>query len=209
MKSKSNNKSSYFVILILCIVVIGLSIAFAALSSQLNINFGAVSQGEQTWNVEFEQNNSISAVNFGTSSTGRTCGIASAGAIKVEVGNTTLSKPGDGCRSPLKIVNSGTRDAVLGSITFNLSNGMNNCQINSEHKAIMQCGNVTYKITTDASGNNPLTYSGYPTNDVLGNSINSGTNLNVYLFALYTGNGLVDSDTVHTNMSIDLNFVQK
>ena len=94
----NKNKSMIAIIAILVIALITLSIAFAALSATLNINFGNVNQTAQTWNVQFKDSTaSVTATEGGTSATGRSCGTASVSATQVTVANTELSKPGDKC----------------------------------------------------------------------------------------------------------------
>lgn len=200
MKEKSNEKTLYVIIGVLCFVVVGLSIAFAALSSQLNINFGAVSQGDQTWNVAFETNNSIQPVVFGTSDVGRNCGNASASLTQVSISNTNLSKPDDGCRWPLKIKNTGTITAKLSSIIFTQPTGINDCVI-SEHESSMVCGNITYKLTKDVDGTILLSDA----TDI----IEGGTDLPVYMFALYTGADVSGTQIQHSDVSLELNFSQQ
>ena len=66
---------------VLSVMILGLSIAFAALSATLNINFGNVNQTAQTWNVQFNDSTaSVTATEGGTSATGRSCGTASVSA---------------------------------------------------------------------------------------------------------------------------------
>ncbi len=199
-KSKSNEKTLYLIICILCVVVVCLSIAFAALSSQLQINFGAVSQGEQNWNVAFETNNSIQPTMFGTSDVGRSCGTATATLTTVSISDTHLSKPSDGCRWPLKIKNTGTITAKLSSISFTQPTGINDCII-SEHESSMLCGNITYKLTKDIDGNILLS-------DVT-DTIAGGTDQQVYMFALFTGNSLSGTQVQHSNVSLELNYSQQ
>lgn len=200
MVKKSNEKTLYIIIGVLCIAVVGLSIAFAALSAYLEINFGAISQGDQTWNVAFETSNSITADVFGTSSTGRSCGTASATSTLVSISDTTLSKPEDGCRWQLKIKNTGTITAKLHSINFTQPTGISDCVI-SEHESSMVCGNITYKLTKDLDGLILLS----DTTDI----IEGGTDLPVYMFALYNSNNVVNTEIEHSNVSLQLNFSQQ
>ena len=63
----------------------------------------------------------------------------------------------------------------------------------------MVCGNITYKLTTDAAGQSLL-----GTNNVLANT--TGT-LDVYLTAEYTGTS-TGSDGVQNSGGFTLNYVQ-
>ena len=110
----NKNKSMIVIILVLVIALITLSVAFAALSATLKINFGNVNQTVQTWNVGFDTTGSPKAATAsGSSATGRTCGAATITATTVTIANTELSKPDDACRWDLVIKNSGTINAKI------------------------------------------------------------------------------------------------
>ena len=88
----NKNKSMIVIILVLVIALITLSVAFAALSATLKINFGNVNQTVQTWNVGFDTTGSPKAATAsGSSATGRTCGAATITATTVTIANTELS----------------------------------------------------------------------------------------------------------------------
>lgn len=189
---------SYIIIGILLAAVVGLSIAYAALSTSLNINFGTVTQSQQSWNVAFETNSSLAATVSGTSDTGRLCGTANVTADTAEISATQLSKPDDKCVWALNILNTGSIDANLQTITPTNPTGTGvSCTNNG---ASMTCGNITYKLTTDAAGTTLLT-----TNTTLA----STDNLPVYLVATYSGTELNNSNVVQTGAAFTLNFNQK
>ena len=178
----NNNKGVYIIIGFLLFTVAGLSIAFAALSTSLNINFGNVTQTRHSWNVHFKPVSGLAAQETKTSTTGFSCGTASTSSNKltVTVTNTQLSKPDDKCVWALEIQNEGTIDASLATITA-VQPTSKTCTISG---ASMICGNVTYKLTTDAAGNTPLT---------LNSTVSSSSNLPVYLVAMYNDSTLDDS----------------
>ena len=149
---QNNNKGIYAVLGVLCVVVLALSISYAALSSTLNINFGTVTQSQQTWDVGFVAG-AVTATTMGTSATGLTCGVATVTKNSVSVANSTISKPGDGCVYELTVSNSGTIDATLGTIT-NITPSATSC---TESGTSMVCGNLTYKLTTDQAATTLLT----------------------------------------------------
>ena len=194
---EKNKKGSYIIMGVLSVMILGLSIAFAALSATLNINFGNVNQTVQTWNVHFDTtNSSVSATEGGTSATGRTCGIATVNAKEVTVGDTELSKPDDKCTWALTILNTGTIDAKLTSITP-VSPTSVSCTTSG---ASMVCGNITYKLTTDAAGTTLLTSGG--------TLVNTNGSLGVYLIAEYTGSGQTMSENTQNGAKFTLLYDQ-
>ena len=184
MNTKRDNKKTYVLLGVLVATVCGLAIAYAALSANLDVQFGTVTQNIQSWNVAFDTTTSpVTATVGGTSATGRVCGTATVTADTVTVGNTQLSKPGDKCTWPLKINNTGTIVASLGNIVATKPIG--SCDISTP--GVMVCGKITYKLTTDAAGSTALT---------TGTTINGSNSLNVYLSAEYTGTMLTTGEAV-------------
>lgn len=190
-------KSTYVILGVLLVAVAGLSIAYAALSTTLNINFGTVTQTQQTWNVHFKAATNVAATEQKTSTNGFSCGKATVTASTVTVGDTQLSKPDDKCTWALQIQNEGTIDAKLGTITA-IKPTSKDCTVSG---ASMVCGNVTYKLSTTTDGGTLLAKDSV---------INKNTNLNVYLVAMYNDANLDDSaaDT-HTSAGFTLVYNQK
>lgn len=198
-KDNNNHKRRklYYILITLICICIFLSVAYAALSTTLNINFGTVYQDAQTWNVGFESNNSISATKGGFGNTGKSCGTASTNQNVATVNNVNLSKPGDSCMWALKILNSGTINAKLTSIVANYPTTDDTCSTVSNSKVV--CGNITYKITTDNTGNNLL---------ALNEVINSNSYKYVYLYAVYTGTDIHSNEILQSGTSFSLVFTQ-
>lgn len=194
MNDSKNNKGIYFIIGTLCVAVIALSVAYAALSSTLKINFGNVTQSEQSWNVAFV-GSEVDGVPTGSSQTGLTCGKATIGSDTVSVASTTISKPGDKCVYSLSIKNNGTINANLATITNKKPTSVT-C---TESGASMVCGNITYKLTTDAAGTTLLT-----TNSTL----NANNTLPVYLIVEYTGTDVSNSAEVQNGAGFELLYNQ-
>lgn len=193
-ESKSSNKGVFVIISVLCVAVIALTIAYAALSSTLRINFGNVTQSEQTWSVAFV-GSEVDGVPTGTSNVGLTCGKASISSDQVTVANTTISKPGDKCVYSLSIQNNGSINANLATITNVKPSGIT-C---TESGASMVCGNITYKLATDATGSTLLT-----TNTAL----NASASLGVYLVVEYTGADVSSSSEVQNGAGFTLLYNQ-
>ncbi|MBR1386574.1 MAG: hypothetical protein IJ568_07065 [Bacilli bacterium] len=205
--SMKSTKSLKIVLGTIIIGILGITIAYGALSSTLNVTVSKVTQNALTWNVGFT-GSSATPTSTGTSTTGRTCGNATITSTTVTIPNTTtLSKPQDVCRYTLTIKNSGGIGAKLTSITFTPPTDSNKTctKDNSSSEASYHCvigsnsNGITYKITSDADGNTLL-----PINTTL----NAGASTTVYLFLSYYGNGLNSAETSQSGAKFTLNYGQ-
>jgi len=197
VKTKKDSKKLLSIVGAVLLVLVGVTVAYAALSQALNITISKVTQQgiEGGWNVAFETGN-VTATEGGTSATGRTCGTATVTADTVTVADTTLSKPDDSCTYALTIKNTGGIDAELATITPN-SPTSTSC---TPSGASMVCGNITYKLTTDAAGTTLLTTGG-----ILAKT--SGT-LPVYLVVKFTGSGTSSTTVEQANGGFTLVYNQ-
>ena len=171
------HKNIYILLIALCIGVVGLSIGYAALSTQLTITTNKITISAQTWKVAFN-NGTVNAITSSTSNTGFSCGVATVDDSSVSIAESLLSKPGDKCTYALTIKNTGSIDARLSNIVSKNPAGVSCTGTGSS----FTCGNITYKVTTDKEGQNLLA-----TNGII--KATTGT-LPVYLFAEYTGNSV-------------------
>jgi hypothetical protein len=192
---QNDRKRLYIIMCSLSVAVVGLSIAYAALSQTLNISLGTVTQSPQSWNVAFVTG-TVTATTSATSSTGFSCGDATVTAEAVTISSISLSKPDDTCKYALTIKNTGSIAAKLNTIARTKPSGVT-C---TENGASMVCGNITYSITTNEAGTTLLTTGGTL-------AANTGT-LNVWLIAKYTGTTLNSSAVTHTNPSFALTYDQ-
>ena len=172
------------------------SVAFAAMSTTLNITFGKVTQNALTWNVAFTTG-TVTATTAGTSGTGRSCGNATVAATAVTIADTTLSKPGDKCTWKLNVKNTGGIAAKVGTITPTKPTSTT-CGTATAGK--MVCGNITYLLTTDAAGSTQLTTSNF--------TVNANSNKDMYLVANYTGTGLNSSAVTQSAAKFSIKFDQ-
>ena len=140
-KSKKDKKNLLSIVVAVLLVLVGVTVAYAALSQVLNITISKVTQQgiEGGWNVAFETG-SVTATVGGTSSQGRSCGTATVTTDTVTVGDTQLSKPDDSCTYELTVKNTGGIDATLATITPNAPTSIS-C---TNSGASMVCGNITY-----------------------------------------------------------------
>ena len=192
--NEKNSKGVYVVIIILCVIVVSLAIAYAALSTTLNINFGNVTQSEQSWSVGF-LGSEVNGNSSGSSTTGLSCGKATITPNSVSVANTIISKPGDKCVYELTIKNNGSISANLATITPVSPSGIS-CTNNGSS---LTCGNISYKLSTDNLGQTLLT-----TNRVL----NSTDTLTIYLTAEYVGTDVSNSAEVQSGAGFTLVYNQ-
>lgn len=106
MKNNKNSRTSYVVIALL-ILVVGISIGYAALSTTLNIN-GSSTIGKASWDVHFaniiESDGSVEATTPASITAGNPTEVTY---------NVTLAKPGDYYEFSVDVVNAGTLPAKI------------------------------------------------------------------------------------------------
>ena len=189
------NRQKFSVMLsAMLVLLVGLSIAYAALSTTLNVTVRNVTETGLTWNIGFT-GSSATATELGSPSTaGRSCGAATVTATAVTVADTTLSKPGDGCRYKLTIKNSGGISGTLSTITPTEPSGITCTKAN----ASMVCGNITYKLATNTEGTLLTT----------GGTLAPNATLDVYLIATYTGTTVNSSPIVHSGAKFSIIYAQ-
>lgn len=192
-----NNKSLYIIVGILIISLITLSIAFAALSTNLNINFGNVNQSAQTWNVAFTGSSVAGTASGSASTAGRSCGTATVTATQVNVGDTQLSKPDDKCQWVLTVKNNGSISAKLSTITANKGNNTCNIGGTTGSQTSMVCGNITYTLTSDGTTALPIN-----------TSLAANATQTVYVTAKYTGTGVNTTAVTQSGLSFVLGYTQ-
>lgn len=193
---KNERKSLFVIVTILAIAVLGLSIAYAALSTTLIARFSSVAQNPLVWQVGFVEG-SIGGISTGTSDSGRECGVASVTSANASIASTTLSKPGDTCKYALTIKNTGTIDANLASVSPTQPTGVT---CSKAEGGEMICGNITYKLTTDAAGTTVLT-----PNKLLEKT--SGE-LPVYLIVTFSGSDLSGTAIAQEGAAFTLTYNQ-
>ena len=196
-----NKKVLYFVLGTLCFSVIALSVAFAALSNTLTINFGNVTQEQLSFGCRFETtggavNTTVAATPGGTSDTGRTCNpitISSDGSY-ITVGELELSKPDDSCQYDFRIKNTGTIGLKLSAVTpTKPKQGSTNTDVtcNTATGGSLVCGNLTYTLSYNSSG---TTYTTFPAAPNL--AMAASATKNVRLLIKYTGTSVNTSSAV-------------
>ena len=134
-----NGNSKMMAVIALVIAVVGLSIGFAALQTQLTVNGTAEVTGGTKWDVKFVTS-SLNKVETG-SATGTNPTVA---ATSITGLKATLLKPGDKVTYYFQVTNAGSFDAKLDSITI----GTPTCS------TAAFCSNLkyTFAYTTDNGG---------------------------------------------------------
>lgn len=199
MKNRKILISSLGIVLAL---VLGIAVAYAALSATLNARFNSVTVSKGTWDVGISTNWSGTEGSSTGDNSNASCGWITYSKNSATVESITLAKPGDGCEYPIYLVNDGDIDAKLSTITANEPSGVT-CSKRSINETTpvgsyevttygyeMVCGNLTYKITS--------------TSDMIRGNGSSTAYLNVS----YTGTDLSPTPIVHTNPGFTFVFGQ-
>ena len=156
-----NTKTKNILLIVLGVAVVGMTVAFAALSSQLKIE-GTASVPNVSWNIHFQNwdDNTEDTVTYGGITHQNTAVFPAASTLtktlspnitKVDGLNVTLYQPGDYASYTFEIINEGTIDASLDNFTHNLTCASGN-----------DCSHLSYTVEcVDSQNNNVLT--GNPT----------------------------------------------
>ena len=110
---EKERRTKALVVVVLLIVVAGLTVAFAALSSSLNIN-GTAYLDAAKWGIRFE--NLSSPTKIGSATTTGTAKIEETKAAEITGLNVSLSIPGDKVVYTVDLVNKGTINAKIDNI---------------------------------------------------------------------------------------------
>ena len=110
---EKERRTKALVVVVLLIVVAGLTIAFAALSSSLNIN-GTAYLDAAKWGIRFE--NLSSPTKIGSATTTGTAKIEETKSAEITGINVGLSTPGDKVTYTVDLVNKGTINAKIDNI---------------------------------------------------------------------------------------------
>lgn len=181
-----NENRKTIILIILGIVIVSISIAYAALASNINIS-GTVNAPSVDWDIHFINFSSLSTPSTTTSgetNTGEIKSVSTSGtsidSLKVE-----LKKPGDSIIYTFDIKNFGNIDAKLTTFNSNIT-----CSNN--------CSHATYSVTCLDSSKNQ-----FEQNDIL----HANETVNCTLNLKYNDNANIDDD-VNTNITANWNFSQ-
>ncbi len=111
----NSRKTKLIIIACLCVAVLGLSIGYALLSANLNIN--GTAKVESKWDVVF-LTGEIETTKTGTAE----CSIGTVSGTSIEGMSVVFNKPGDSCTFTVPVKNIGTIPAKLVDVTGKSSN---------------------------------------------------------------------------------------
>ena len=132
---EKERRTKTLVVVVLLIVVAGLTVAFAALSTTLNIN-GTAYLDAAKWGIKFK--NLSSPIKIGSATTTGTAKIEEAKSAEITGINVGLSTPGDKVTYTVDLVNEGTINAKIDNIEKTV--------LTSEQQRYL-----TFKVTDDES----------------------------------------------------------
>lgn len=201
-----NQQKLTFMMVAFLVVIVGLSVAYAALSTTLNITVNKVTENALTWDVAWKASSPCTLVEGGTSSTGRTCGAATASGANLTIADTTLSKPGDYCRYTCTIQNNGGIVAKFNTATPTVptvTSGGGSC---SKSGTTITCKNsssanvLTYKIGKNSDCSTALSAS----DTIAAKSGTTPGSFIVYVCIDYASNTVQSTAQVYTNAKYTL-----
>lgn len=189
------SRKLYKVLGVALVLLVGLTVAYATLSTTLNITFGNVSSEALSWNVGF-RTGTVTGTASGTGDVGLDCGNVTVTTTAVTLSGVTLSKPEDVCTYPLTIENNGGIGAKLATITPTTPE---DATCTTASGSTMICGNLKYVLALNESGTTTV-----PTNTVIGAS----STQDVYLVISYVGSDLNSTTTTQSQGRFAIGFQQ-
>ncbi|MBQ9013874.1 MAG: hypothetical protein IJ094_10075 [Bacilli bacterium] len=184
-------------IVALVAAIIGLTVAFAAMSRTLTIN-GSAKMDTATWDIHYENLSAATLTGGASVPNPDTATIKNGDTTTIENIDMTVTKPGDSVTYTFDVVNSGTINAKIGTLTKQLKPNCAGTGANADADAALVCGNLTYefKYTTDGAA--------VAENDTL----SAGQTKNLTLKLSYDGTTLPADDVNLTGMDITTIYVQ-
>lgn len=195
MEQKRTNKIMWLIVLLL--IVVGITVAFAILSTGLQIN-GTAKIEPARWEIKFEKLLKASETGDASEATAPTItGDTTIGDFRV-----ILTKPGDSVTYTFDVYNAGSIDAKLDTITkadIPTFTGLASDPTDKTNDEEIVAANFSYtlKYTED---NAPVA-----SNDLLAN----GERRNMTLTLSYDGNSLPSNDVEISDLGITLLYIQQ
>lgn len=202
----------------LIVAVLGLTVAFAALSQTLTIN-GNASVDAATWDIHFETPYGSDGTTDGAATINKTPTFNGTSITDIDV---SITKPGDLAYWVFNIVNNGTINAKISSIEISelctIDSPVESCDWNND-------GTVTQE-DVDKVNNNisfALFYSKYNDSDPVeikvNDTLNVGEHVEVELLIMYDKFDVINQtiepstelpkrDLTFSNLSVTINYVQ-
>ena len=190
----------------LIVAVLGLTVAFAALSQQLTIN-GSAKVDAATWNVHFANLQNTVGPEYVTQAP--TIGNPTEGTANTVIGdfNVTFTKPGQAVEFTFDVVNDGSIDAILSDITPEtlqpICTGTGN---NADADAALVCSGLTYTLTY--ADDTQLTKNDETTGVLTKNGGTKSMKLRL-AYDINKDTSVSINDVTISNLGISLTYVQK
>lgn len=189
------NDNKIIAVIALCLGVIGLSVGFAALSTNLTIN-GTGKVKTSTWDIHFASLSTVSKTGTANEVTAPTLTATKVGDYSVD-----LTTPGDSIEYTFDIVNSGSYDAKISTITIPKPQ-CTGTGTNATADANNVCSNLTYTLTYSTSG------ATVKANDTLNSGETKKVKLKLTYSSTVTADKLPKGDVTISNLSIPITYVQ-
>ena len=195
-----NKKLVITFFIVLAVLLVSVSIAYAALSTTLTITTNKITQNAMTWDIGFEAGSITGEARVNNSSS-VSCGEATATKTAITGISTSLSGVGDECAYTFTIRNNGTIGGKITAINITKP-ASTTCTING---STMVCGSITYKLHY----NNATSTSLVAKNDTINpKSGSTPTNKTVVLTITHTGTIASATDFNQTGFAYNLTFSQ-
>jgi len=179
----------------LVVAVLGLTVAFAALSTTLTIN-GTASVDAATWDIHFE--NLSEGKTTGSAVVNQEPSISGEKSTIIGDYDVTITKPGDSVSFTFDVKNTGTIDASLSELTKALTPTCTSNSAVDEDESIV-CDGLTYT----------LTYTDNETPVAKSDTLNQGETKNLTLKLAYDSDQVPSDDVEISNLGITLQYTQK
>ena len=197
---EKGRKTKAVAIVALIVAVLGLTVAFAALSTTLTIN-GTAQVNTATWDIHFEDLSSAVTTGDASELTPPTIGVGEESKPNTHIGDfeIQLTKPGDSVAYTFDVKNNGTIDATLGTLTLGTPQCTSIAEPTVENDATIVCDNLKFELTyTD--GGTPVAQ-----NDTL----NKGETKNLTLKVSFDGDELPTDDVSIDGLDVTMIYNQK
>jgi hypothetical protein len=189
MRKKSIN---ILVLSSLILGAIGITVAFAAIQTTLNIQ-GTATINTATWDVKFQNLSAPVLTGNASVTTAPTLINTLIGTYAVQ-----LTKPGDSVAYTFDVTNTGSLDALIGTYAKASSPSCTGTGANAVADASLVCGNLTYTLKYTSGG----------TNVAQSDTLAAGQTKNLTLKLSYDGGNLPTDDVNITDLDISIVYVE-
>jgi hypothetical protein len=192
MIMKKRRSANILVLSALILGAIGITVAFAAIQTTLNIQ-GTALFNTATWDVKFQNLSAPVLTGDATVATPPTLASTLIGTYAV-----VLTKPGDSVTYTFDVTNTGSLDAVIGTYTKATNPTCTGTGANAVADAALICGNLTYTLKYTSGG----------ANVAQSDTLAAGQTKNLTLKIASGGSSLPTDDVNITDLGITIVYVE-